>query len=75
MPKPYTIHHVPGQHLTFSDREQMAIVYNHNLQLPASQRLSRRKMADQVGLPHTTFCREIKRGLVRQPSVHHDQEY
>ena len=75
MPREYTLHHVPGQHLTFKDREQIAMAYNRNLQLPACRRLSLRKLAIRLGLPHTTLSREIRRGLVRQPALHHDKEH
>lgn len=75
MTREYTIHHMPGQHLTFKDREQIAIVYNRNLQLPMYQRLSLRKLAIRTGLPYSTLQREILRGLVQQPSLHHDKEY
>ena len=71
----YTLHHVPGQHLTFKDREQIAMAYNHNLQLPAYQRLSLRKLADQIGLPYSTLHREIQRGRIHQPVLHKAREY
>lgn len=75
MTKVYTLHHVPGQHLTFKDREQIAMAYNNNLQLPAYQRLSMRKLADQIGLPYSTLHREIHRGRVHQPVLHKGKEY
>jgi IS30 family transposase len=71
----YTLHHVPGQHLTFKDREQIAMAYNRNLQLPAYQRVSLRKLALRFGLPYSTLHREIRRGLVPRPIRHHDKEY
>ena len=74
MTKAYTLRHVPGQHLTFKDREQIAMAYNHNLQLPAHQRLSLRKLADQIGLPYSTLHREIRRGRVHQPVLRGDKE-
>ena len=55
MSREYCIHHVPGQHLTFQDREQIAIIYNRNLQRPAHQQLSLRKLAIQIGLPYSTL--------------------
>ena len=75
MPKLYILHHVPGQHLTFKDREQIAMVYNRNLRLPASSHLSLRQLAVQIGLPYTTLNREILRGLVQQPILHNGKEY
>ena len=75
MTKAYTLRHVPGQHLTFKDREQIAMAYNHNLQLPAHPRLSLRKLADQIGLPYSTLHREIRRGRVHQPVLRGDKEY
>lgn len=75
MPRQYTLHHSPGQHLTFKDREQIAMAYNRNLQLPAYQRLSLRKLADQIGLPYSTLHREIRRGRVQQPVLHKGKEY
>ena len=75
MPKAYTLHHVPGQHLSFKDREQIAVAHNRNLQLPACRRLSLRKLARQLGLPATTLSREIRRGRVRQPALRRDKEY
>jgi IS30 family transposase len=75
MPKAYTLHHVPGQHLSFKDREQIAMAHNRNLQLPACRRLSLRKLARQLGLPATTLFREIRRGLVRQPALRRDKEF
>lgn len=50
-------------------REQIAMAYNRNLQLPAYRHLSLRKLAIRIGLPGSTLHREIRRGLVRQPSV------
>ena len=75
MPRSYTLHHVPGQHLTFKDREQIAMAYNRNLRLPAFQRRSLRELAIQIGLPYGTLHREIRRGLVRRPTLHNDKEY
>ena len=75
MPREYILHHVPGQHLTFKDREQIAMAYNRNLRLPAFQRLSLRQLAIQIALPYSTLRREIRRGLVPQPILHHDKEY
>ena len=75
MPQTYTLHHVPGQHLSFKDREQIAVAHNRNLQLPACRRLSLRKLARQLGLPTTTLSREIRRGWTRQPALRHDKEY
>ena len=75
MPRSYTLHHVPGQHLTFKDREQIAMAYNRNLRFPAFQRRSLRELAIQIGLPYGTLHREIRRGLVRQPTLHNDKEY
>jgi len=75
MPRQYTLHHIPGQHLTFKDREQIAMVYNRNLRLPARDRLSMRQLAIQIGLPYSTLHREIQRGRVRQPILHKDREY
>ena len=75
MPREYILHHVPGQHLAFKDREQIAMAYNRNLQLPAFQRLSLRKLAVRIALPYSTLHREIRRGLVPRPTVHHDKEY
>ena len=74
MPRLYTLHHVPGQHLTFKDREQIAMAYNRNLQLPASRRLSLRGLAIQIGLPCSTLHREIRRGRVPRPIIRHDKE-
>ena len=74
MPREYILHHVPGQHLSFKDREQIAMAHNRNLQLPACRRLSLRKLARQLGLPPTTLSREIRRGLVPQPILRHDKE-
>lgn len=75
MPKLYTLHHIPGQHLTFRHREIIAMAYNRNLQLPAYQRLSLRRLAIQMGLPYSTLHREIQRGRVRQPILHNSKEY
>ena len=74
MPREYTLHHVPGQHLTSKDREQIAMAYNRNLRLPAYRRLSLRKLAIQIGLPYSTLSREIRRGRVPRPILHHDKE-
>lgn len=75
MPRAYILRHVPGQHLTFKDREQIAMAYNRNLQLPAYRRLSLRKLAIQIGLPCSTLHREIRRGRVPRPILRHDKEY
>ena len=75
MSREYCIHHVPGQHLTFQDREQIAIIYNRNLQRPAHQQLSLRKLAIQIGLPYSTLQREVQRGLMTRPVLRHDKEY
>ena len=75
MTKAYTLHHVPGQHLSFQEREQIAMAHNRNLRLPACRRLSLRKLARQLGLPATTLSREIRRGRVRQPALRRDKEY
>ena len=75
MPRQYTLHHVPGQHLTFKCREQIAMVYNRNLRQPAYKRLSLRKLANQIGLPYSTLHREIRRGRVPMPILHHDKPY
>jgi IS30 family transposase len=75
MPREYTLHHVPGQHLSFKDREQIAMAYNRNLRRPAFNRLSLRELAVQIGLPYATLHREIRRGLVQQPTLHRDKEY
>ena len=74
MPRQYTLHHVPGQHLKFEDREQIAMIYNRNLRCPAYKRLSLRDLAVQIGLPYSTLQREIQRGLVRQPTLHNERE-
>ena len=74
MAKKYNIHHVPGQHLTFKDREIIALIYNNNLSMPQRKRLSLRSMAKEAGLPYSTFQREIRRGLVRQPMIRNDKE-
>ena len=75
MPKAYTLHHVPGQHLSFKDREQIAMAYNRNLRLPAYQRRSLRELAVRIGLPCSTLHREIRRGRTRQPALHRDKEH
>ena len=75
MTREYTLHRVPGQHLTFKDREQIAMTYNRNLRLPAFQRHSLRELAVRIGLPYSTLHREIQRGLARQPVFRHDKEY
>ncbi len=64
-----------SQHLMFKDREQIAMVYNRNLRLPARDRLSLRQLAVQIGLPYSTLHREIRRGRVRHPILHKDKEY
>lgn len=74
MSRAYILRHVPGQHLTFKDREQIAMAYNRNLQLPAYRRLSLRKLAIQIGLPCSTLHREIRRGRVPRPILRHDKE-
>ena len=51
------------------------MAYNHNLQLPAYQRLSLRKLAVRLGLPYATLHREIQRGLVSRPILHKGREY
>ncbi|MGB4240821.1 MAG: IS30 family transposase [Kiritimatiellia bacterium] len=75
MTRPYTLHHVPGQHLTFKDREQIAMIYNQNLRQPAYKRLSLRELASRIGLPYSTLHREILRGRIAQPVLHQDKEY
>ena len=49
-------------------------MYNDNLRKPNKDRLSGRAMAKALGLPHTTFRREIRRGLLTQPNIRRDRE-
>jgi IS30 family transposase len=51
------------------------MAYNCNLRRPAFQRRSLRELAVRIGLPYGTLHREIRRGLARQPALHHDKEY
>lgn len=68
MSRNYTIHHVRGRHLTFEDREAIERAYNRNLRLVASRRMSQGQLADSLGLPRSTFSREIARGRVPTPN-------
>lgn len=69
-----TIHHIPGQHLKFEERQIIEEMYNDNLRKPNKDRLSGRAMAKALGLAHTTFRREIRRGLLTQPNIRRDRE-
>ena len=63
-----TIHHVRRQHLIFEERETIAIVYNANLRLPPKLRMSQNELARRLGLPKSTFSREIRRGRCASPT-------
>ena len=65
----YTIHHVRGHHLRFDQRETIAIVYNANLRLPPGRRKSQNQLARELGLPKSTFSREISRGRCDNPTI------
>ena len=69
-----TIHHVPGQHLTFEQRQAIEDMYNLNLGKPKKEKLSQRAMARALGLPHSTLWREVKRGLLERPSIRDEKE-
>ena len=73
MPKT-TIHHVPGQHLTFEQRQVIEDMHNLNLRKPKKDRLSLRAMARGLGLPHSTLQREVKRGLLERPNIRDGKE-
>ena len=74
MPRECHIHHVKGQHITYSMRQTIEIKYNRNLRLPKGKRLSGRALAREIGLAHSTFHDEIHRGLVRTPNLFNDKE-
>lgn len=74
MQRTYHIHHVPGQHITFEMRLFIETVYNGNLRLPRKERLSKRELARQLGLPHSTFCDEIRRGTVHSSNTFNDKD-
>ena len=74
MQRTYHIHHAPGQHITFEMRLTIETVYNRNLRLPRKARLSKRELARRFGLPHSTFCDEIRRGTVLSPNTFKDRD-
>ena len=63
-----TIHHVRGHHLSFDQRETIAIVYNANVRLPPGRRKSQNQLAKELGLAKSTFSREINRGRCDNPT-------
>lgn len=69
MARDYTIHHVPGHHLTFEDRRIIERAYNKNLRESRARRLSQGALADSLGIPRSTFSREIRRGRVPRPNL------
>ena len=69
MTRDYTIHHAPGHHLTFEDRRIIERVYNRNLRERRVRRLSQGALADSLGIPRSTFSREIGRGRVPRPNL------
>ena len=70
-----TIHHVPGHHLTFCDRQKIETVYNNNLRQTRVQRKSLRNLSNELGLAFSTLQREIQRGIVTNPIIHAEREY
>jgi IS30 family transposase len=74
MGRNYTLHHVLGQHLIFEDRKIIEQMYNDNLQLPKKDKLSKRALANLLGLAHSTFNDEISRGLSVNPSIRNKKE-
>ena len=70
----YNIHHAPGQHITYPMRQTIETVYNRNLRAPKRDHLSLRGLAKLLGLPKSTFCDEIKRGIVPRPNTYRDQD-
>lgn len=71
----YNIHRTPGQHLIQTHRETIAALYNENLRRGKKHQLSMREMAKELGLPQTTFQREINRGIVTNPIITNNKEY
>ena len=69
-----TIHHVPGQHLTFEQRQVIEDMHNQNLRKPKKDKLSLRAMARGLGLPYSTLHREVKRGLLQRPNIRDGKE-
>ena len=56
----YTIHHAPGAHLTFDDRERLARDWNRLVQNGPMPTL--RGFAESHGIPFATWRREYNRG-------------
>ena len=50
-------------------------MYNENLRKPKALRKSLRGLAQGLGLASSTLQREIHRGIVGTPMIHHDKEY
>jgi hypothetical protein len=58
--KDYSIHHVPGRHLTFADRQILARDWNRLLD--GARKPSMSRFAAGHGLAKATWCREYWRG-------------
>lgn len=74
MPRIYTIHRAPGQHIDHAMRLVIEVEYNRNLRLPKTQRLSLRGLALRLHIPRSTLHDEIQRGLVKRPNTFQDQD-
>ena len=74
MTRRYTTQHQPKKHLTFEQRLVFEQAYNDNLRTPKKDRLSKRKLAEFLGLPFSTFLREEARGLLPVPNTFRDRD-
>ena len=74
MTRRYTTQHQPKTHLTFEQRLVFEQAYNDNLRTPKKDRLSKRKLAEFLGLPFSTFLREEARGLLPVPNTFRDRD-
>ena len=74
MTRRYTTQHQPKKHLSFDQRLVFEQAYNDNLRTPKKDRLSKRKLADFLGLPFSTFLREEARGLLPVPNTFRDRD-
>jgi IS30 family transposase len=74
VPRTYHIHRAHGQHITYDMRLLIETVHNRNLRLPKKERLSLRRLAQELGLPHSTLHDEIRRGTVPRPNTFKDKD-
>lgn len=62
------------RHLTMDKRMQIESIYNRNLRLPKKERLSLRRLAEQLGIPRSTLSDEIRRGRNPVPNTFKDKD-